>query len=152
MVHFTQRFQYPGVYYALSHDRRHLELTEYWYAQHMGTWGQQPRGIFGADEQVRPGKVDPRQGFETCGMTEFAKSFYLLGQISGDPIYADRTEDIMLNHFPASQAPDLKGLHYLTASNMPQIDRSWRDGDTVINYDKGRDVFAWENVFLDTKR
>ena len=126
-VNFAQKFQYPGVYYALSHDRRDLELTEYWYAQHMMTWGQQPRGVFGADENIRPGKVDPRHGIETCAMVEFSKSFYLLGQITGDPIYADQTEDIMLNHFPASQAPDLKGLHYLTASNMPQLDRNDHD-------------------------
>ncbi|MCX6993297.1 MAG: glycoside hydrolase family 127 protein [Kiritimatiellaeota bacterium] len=127
VVNFTQRFQYPGIYYALSHDRGHLELAEYWYTQHMLAWGQQPRGIFSADEKIRPGKVDPRQGFETCGMTEFAKSFYLLGRISGNPAYADRTEDIMLNHFPAAQAPDLKGLHYLTAANMPQLDRNDHD-------------------------
>ena len=89
----------------------------------MSVWGQQPRGIFGADERIRPGKVDPRQGFETCGITEFAKNFYLLGRITGDPLYADRCEDIMLNHFPASQTPDLKGLHYITASNLPQLDK-----------------------------
>lgn len=124
IVNFTQRFQYPGTYYALSHNKQHLVLTEYWYAQHLATWGQQPRGIFGADERIRPGKVDPRQGFETCGMTEFAKSFYLLGRITGNPLYADRCEDVMLNHFPASQTPDLKSLHYLTASNQPQLDAS----------------------------
>jgi hypothetical protein len=124
IVDFTQRFQYPATYYALSGDRRHLALSEYWYAQHMGTWGQQPRGIFGADELIRYGKVDPRQGFETCGMVEFAKSFYLMGRLTGDPMYADRCEDVMLNHFPASQTPDIKGLHYLTASNMPQLDAS----------------------------
>ena len=90
----------------------------------MGTWGQQPRGIFAADEKIRPGKVDPSHGFETCGMTEFAKSFYLLGRITGDPCYADQCEDIMLNHFPAAQTPDLKGLHYITASNCPQLDAS----------------------------
>jgi DUF1680 family protein len=122
IVNFTQRFAYPGIYYSLSHDPRHLALTEYWYRQHLDTWGQQPRGIFGADEQIRHGKTDPRQGFETCGMVEFAKSFYLLGQITGDPTYADRCEDIMLNHFPAAQTPDLKALHYLTAANMPQLD------------------------------
>jgi len=122
VVHFTQRFQYPGVYHALSRDPRHLALAGYWYAQHMAVWGQQPRGIFAADEQIRPGKVDPRQGFETCGMVEFAKSFYLLGRLTGDPIYADRTEDIMLNHYPPSHTRDLKALHYLTASNQPQLD------------------------------
>ena len=124
IVHFTQRFQYPGAYSALSRDPRHMALTEYWYAQHMLTWGQQPRGIFGADERIRPGKVDPRQAFETCGCVEFAKSFYLLGRLTGNPLYADRTEDVMLNHYPATHTPDLKGLHYLTASNQPQLDAS----------------------------
>lgn len=124
IVHFTQRFRYSGSYAVQSHAAWHLAQTEYWYAQHMATWGQQPRGIFGADEQIRPGKTDPRQGFETCGMTEFAKSFYLLGRITGDAVYADRCEDVMLNHFPAAQTPDLKALHYLTASNQPQLDAS----------------------------
>jgi hypothetical protein len=123
IVHFTQRFAYPALYSQQSPARNYLELSEYWYHQHMSVWGQQPRGIFGADERIRPGKVDPRQGFETCGMTEFSKSFYMLGRITGDPLYADRCEDIMLNHFPASQTPDLKGLHYITASNLPQLDK-----------------------------
>ncbi|MFA6716258.1 MAG: beta-L-arabinofuranosidase domain-containing protein, partial [Victivallaceae bacterium] len=30
-VNFAQRFSYPGIYYQLSQDRRHLELTNYWY-------------------------------------------------------------------------------------------------------------------------
>jgi hypothetical protein len=124
VVNFTQRFRYPGNFYAQSKASWHLQQTEYWYAQHMSTWGQQPRGIFGADENIRTGCVDPRQGFETCGMVEFAKSFYILGRVTGDTLYADRTEDVMLNHFPAASTPDLKGLHYLTASNQPQLDAS----------------------------
>ena len=73
---------------AQSREARHLDLAEYWYAQHLATWGQQPRGIFGADEQVRTGCVDPRQGFETCGFGEFAKSFYHLGRLTGRAQYA----------------------------------------------------------------
>ena len=124
IVHFTQRFSYFALFGRQTGVESGLAQSEYWYAQHMGTWGQQPRGIFAADERIRSGKTGPRQGFETCGMVEFAKSFYQLGRISGDTIYADRCEDIMLNHFPASQTPDLKGLHYLTASNQPQLDAS----------------------------
>ncbi len=124
VVNFTQRFAYGGLYFAQSRSDWHLAQTEYWYAQHMGTWGQHPRGIFGADELIRPGKTDPRQAVETCAMVEFAKNFYLLGRITGDCLYADRCEDVMLNHFPASQTPDLKGLHYLTASNQVQLDES----------------------------
>ncbi|MCK5157168.1 MAG: glycoside hydrolase family 127 protein [Spirochaetales bacterium] len=122
IVNFTQRYGYSGIYSQQSNESRHLKQSEYWYSQHMFVWGQQPRGIFGADEGIRPGKTDPRQGFETCGMIEFAKNFYLLGRITGSTLYADRCEDVMLNHFPAAQTPDLSGLHYLTASNLPQLD------------------------------
>ena len=136
VIHFTQRFAYPGTYATQSRDARHLDLTEYWYRQHLGTWGQQPRGIFGADEMIRPGCVDPRQGFETCGFGEFAKSFYFLGRLTGNTRFADRVEDLLFNHFPASMTPDLKGLHYLTAANQPQLDAS---ADHEY-YNKGRQI------------
>lgn len=138
IVNFTQRFRYPGSFYAQSGAQWHLDQTEYWYQQHLITWGQQPRGIFGADENIRTGCVDPRQGFETCGMVEFAKSFYILGRVTGDTLWADRTEDVMLNHFPASGTPDLRGLHYLTASNQPQLDASeeheYQNKGQMVNY------------------
>ena len=143
VVHFTQRFRYPGNYYAQSKAAWHLEASEYWYDQHLSTWGQQPRGIFGADERIRPGCVDPRQAIETCGMVEFAKSFYILGRITGHCIYADRCEDVMLNHFPASQTLDLKALHYLTASNQPQLDASERHE----YYNKGRQICYSPHIY-----
>ena len=126
VINFTQRFGYPGNFYPVTKDAALLAQTEFWYALHMATWGQQPRGIFGADEQITLGATDPRQGFETCGFGEFAKNNYALGRITGNPVYADRTEDLLLNHFPAAQTPDLKALHYLTASNQPQLDNSGR--------------------------
>lgn len=124
VVNFTQRFAYPGIFYTQTGEQWHLDTTEYWYAQHLLTWGFQPGGVFGADENTQTGFTDPRQGFETCAMVEFAKNFYSLGRLTGDPKYADRCEEVMLNHFPASMTPDLKGLHYLTASNQPQLDKS----------------------------
>ena len=124
IVHFTQRFSYPGRYYVQTGEPWYLQASDYWYGLHMAAWGQQPRGIFAADECTRMGCVDPRQAFETCGMVEFNKSFCILGRITGNPVYADRCEDITLNHFPAASTPDLKALHYVTASNQPQLDRS----------------------------
>lgn len=124
VVHFTQRFREPGNFYLQSGDPQHLAESEYWYSKHMDTWGQQPGGVFGADERIRPGKTDPKQACETCAMAEFNKSFYILGQITGNALYADRVEDIVFNSFPPSQTPDLKALHYLTAANQPQLDAS----------------------------
>ena len=118
-VNFTQLFRYPGVYYLQSREKRHLEESEYWYRQHMATWGQQAGGAFAGDELVRSGYLDPRQGIETCGIIEFANSFCMLGAISGNPEYADRCEEIIFNHFPASMTPEQRGVRYVNASNQP---------------------------------
>jgi len=61
-------------------------------------------------------------------------------QITGNPIYADRCEDIAFNSFPASMTPDLKGLHYLTAPNMIQLDKHdksplLQNSGTMLSYD-----------------
>jgi len=134
VVNFTQRFREPGTYYTQSHNPAHIMETERWYKQHMSTWGQQPGGIFAADERIRPGKTDPKQACETCAMIEFNKSFYILGKITGKALYADRCEDIQFNSFPVTQSPDFKALHYLTAANQPQLDSSANHD----YYNKGR--------------
>jgi len=136
VVNLAQRVGYPGSYYQRAGDKSLLDRGEYYYRQFIGTWGQQPRGAYAADERIRPGKVDPRQGIETCAMVELAKTWYHLGETTGDALYADRTEDIMLNHFAAAQTPDLKALHYITASNQPQLDAS----ENHDLYNKGRQV------------
>jgi hypothetical protein len=141
VVNFTQRFRYPGNYYLQTGENWYFRQTEYWYRQHMETWGQQPRGALAADERIRPGRVDPRQAIETCGMVEFQKSFTILGRIEGDPVYADRCEDIMFNHFPAAQTPDHRGVRYLTASNMPVSDNNFdHDYFNDRNYARGLKV------------
>ncbi|MCD6323101.1 MAG: glycoside hydrolase family 127 protein [Clostridiales bacterium] len=122
-VNFAQRFAYDAIYYQLSKNKDHLVKSEYWYSQQMNTWGQMPRGIFAADERIRPGCTDPRQAYETCGMVEFANNFYHLANITGETKYADRSEDILLNHFPATYSPDFKAVHYVTAANMPKISK-----------------------------
>ncbi|MCP5110300.1 MAG: hypothetical protein GY953_05650, partial [bacterium] len=119
VVHFMQRFRYPAQMYPLTGDARYLRKTELFYDTFMSAWGQMPRGVVAADERIRMAKIDPRQGFETCGMTEANKSHYLLSRITGRTLYADRIEDMTFNHLPASHAPDHRSLRYITASNMP---------------------------------
>lgn len=135
VVHFAQRYGYFGIYSQQDDPEFRRAQGEYWYSQHFATWGQHPRGMFSADEMIRSGKTDPRQGFETCTMIEFAKHFYELGRITGDTLYADRTEDLMLNHFPVTHDKELKGLHYLTASNQVQLDKE--QGHDLFNDHKG---------------
>jgi len=123
-VNIAQGFREPGVYFQQSHEPRHLDAAERNYSKVMGIYGQFPGGGFGGDENCRPGYTDPRQGFETCGIVEFMHSFEMLTKISGNPIWADRCEELAFNSLPAALTPDLKGLHYLTCANQVQLDKS----------------------------
>ena len=87
-------------------------------------YGQVPGGMFGADENARPGFTGPRQATETCGLVEMMGSDEMLLAITGNPIWADRAEEIAFNSLPASMTADLKALHYLTAPNQIQLDRA----------------------------
>ena len=125
-VDFGQRVGYDAVYSRQSGDPKDFAASEKAYLDFQEAWGQTPRGIFCADEQVRAGCTDPRQGYEPCGMVELAKNFYEMGRISGDTLYGDRAEDVILNHFIPSFSPDYQQMHYLTSSNLPILS-DWRE-------------------------
>ena len=122
-VNLAQGFREPGVYYQEAKDEKFLRAAENNYQTIMGLYGQFPGGGFAGDENCRPGYTDPRQGFETCGIVEFMHSFEMLLKVSGNPLWADRCEDIAVNSFPAALTPDWKGLHYLTCANQVQLDK-----------------------------
>ena len=123
-VNFAQSFREPAEYWQQAKDDRFLNATQRQYDTVMGTWGQVPGGGFGADENARKGYIDPRQGFETCGIVEFMHSFEMLEKITGDPRWSDRCEELAFNSLPAAMTPDLKGLHYLTCPNQVILDRT----------------------------
>ena len=125
-VNICQGFREPAQYYQQSKSPVHLQATERNYHEVMDEFGQVPGGMFGADENCRPGFGDPRQGAETCSMVELMRSNEILIGITGNPIYADRTEEIAFNSLPAAMTPDLKGLHYFTAPNMVQLDAGYK--------------------------
>ncbi|HEX7573348.1 MAG TPA: beta-L-arabinofuranosidase domain-containing protein [Bacteroidota bacterium] len=122
-VNLCQGFREPAEYFQQTGDRRYVQATLRNYDSIMSAYGQVPGGMFGADENARPGYAGPRQAAETCSMVEFMHSDQMLVAITGDPVWADRCEDVAFNSLPASMTPDLEGLHYLTAPNMIQCDR-----------------------------
>ena len=123
-VNLTMGFREPAQYYLITHDQRYLKSSYKNYDSIMTNFGQVPGGMFAADENARDGYTDPRQAAETCSMVEFMHSFEIMLWITGDPVWADRCEEVAFNSLPASMTPDLKGLHYLTAPNMVQLDTS----------------------------
>ena len=138
-VNIAMGFRYPAIFFQQTRARPLLEVVERNYRQVMDRYGRQPGGMFGADENIRPGKEDPRQGAETCTMVEFMASFESLLKITGDPVWADRAEEVAFNSLPASMTPDLKGLHYLTAANLIACDSSgdhdFQNSGTLVSYD-----------------
>lgn len=138
-VNIAMGFREPGTWFEQSKDPRFLEAVERNYRQVLDAYGRQPGGMFGADENIRPGKNDPRQGAETCTMVEFMASFEHLLKVTGDPKWADRAEEVAFNSLPAAMTPDLKGLHYLTAPNLISCDASgehdFQNSGTLLSYD-----------------
>ncbi|HLH81468.1 MAG TPA: beta-L-arabinofuranosidase domain-containing protein [Chthonomonas sp.] len=138
-VNLCEGFREPAEFYEVTGDPRYYQDTVRDYHTAWGLFGQVPGGMIGADENARPGYTGPRQAAETCAMVEVMYSDEMLTSISGDPHWADRCEDVAFNSLPASMTPDLKGLHYLTAPNMIQLDRASKapllqDGGDMLSY------------------
>lgn len=121
-VNLAQGFREPAVYFQQSHDSRHLQATERNWLEIRARYGQVPGGMFGGDENCRPGYTGPRQAIETCGVAEEMLSDEILLAITGQALWADRCEDAAFNTFPATMTADLKALRYLVAPNQPQSD------------------------------
>lgn len=138
-VNIAMGFRYPAVFWQQSRETKRLEAVERNYRLVRDAYGQQPGGMFGADENIRPGKSDPRQGAETCTMVEFMAGFESLLRITGDPVWADRAEEIAFNSLPAAMTPDLKALHYLTAPNLISCDATgehdFQNSGPLVSFD-----------------
>jgi len=117
-VNVAQAFREPAQYSQLSHDKKDLEATYKDFKIIRDHFGQVPGGMFGADENARPGYDDPRQGIETCGVVEQMNSNEQLIRITGDTFWADHTEEVAFNTFPATMMPDFRSLRYITSPNM----------------------------------
>ncbi len=139
-VNICQGFREPAQFWQVAKDVRYLQATIRNYETVMGIYGQVPGGMFGADENCRPGYTGPQQAAETCSMAEFIKSHAMLTYITGDGIWADRAEEVAFNSLPAAFTPDYKALHYLTAPNMVQLDRGnkapfLQNAGTMLSYE-----------------
>ncbi|HTN35542.1 MAG TPA: beta-L-arabinofuranosidase domain-containing protein [Arachidicoccus sp.] len=117
-VNIAQSFREPATFYMQSGDSADLKATYRDFHIVRDIYGQVPGGMFGADENARPGYTDPHQAVETCGMVEQMASDEMLLRFTGDPFWADHCEDVAFNTYPAAVMPDFKSLRYLTAPNM----------------------------------
>jgi hypothetical protein len=123
-VNIAQGFREPAQYALRSPSTALTQAAYQNYTSVMTSYGQFPGGGFAGDENARSGYGDPRQGFETCGIVEFMASHQLLARITGDPVWADRCEDLAFNSLPAALDPAGKAIHYITSANSVDLDNT----------------------------
>ncbi len=138
-VNLAQGFREPAQFYQQFRDERYLKATLRDFHAFMDEYGQVPGGMFGADENARPGHTGPRQAAETCTMVEFMHSDEMLVGMTGDVRWADHAENVAFNSLPAAVTPDFRGLHYLTAPNLVQLDRKSK----APIFDNGGDMLSY---------
>ncbi len=117
-VNVAQGFREPAEFYQVSKDLTDRRGSYAAFFAIRRYFGQVPGGMYGGDENSRPGYSDPRQGIETCGMVEQMNSDEELLRITGDPFWADHAENVAFNSYPAAVMPDFRSLRYITSPNM----------------------------------
>ncbi|WP_432190046.1 RICIN domain-containing protein [Streptomyces sp. Tue6028] len=146
-VNIAQGFREPAQYAARSGSADDVRAAYRTYDSVMGLYGQFPGGGFAGDENVRPGFTDPRQGFETCGIVELMASHELLTRLTGDPVWADRCEDLAFNALPAALDPQGRAVHYITSANCVDLDNrpkthaQFQNGFAMQSYRPGVDQY-----------
>ncbi|MFJ4923812.1 RICIN domain-containing protein [Streptomyces sp. NPDC088725] len=146
-VNIAQGFREPAQYALRSGSADLTQATYRDYAAIMGRYGQFPGGGFAGDENAREGFGDPRQGFETCGIVEFMASHELLTRVTGDPVWADRCEELAFNLLPAATDPEGRGIHYITAANSVDLDNvtknqgQFQNGFAMQSFQPGVDQY-----------
>jgi DUF1680 family protein len=121
-VNVAQAFRQPAQWWVQSREEKDRAQADANWRFVREKYGQVPGGMFGADENARPGFDDPRQCIETCGIVEEMLSHEILIAITGEMVWADRCEDAAFNSLPAAFTADMGGLRYLTAPNMAVSD------------------------------
>jgi hypothetical protein len=117
-VNFAQAFREPATFSLFSKKKSDWAATEKDLRVYTDEFGQMPGGMYGADENARKGRTDPRQAAESCAIAEMMFSHELLMVYSGDPKWGDHAEDVAFNWMPVTMTADLKALRYLQSANI----------------------------------
>jgi len=118
VVNIAECFREPATFFQQSGKASDLEASYRAFDFIREKYGQVPGGMFGADENARPGHDDPHQAAETCSFVEQILSNDMLMAITADPKWAANTEDVAFNSLPAAFTADYRALRYLTAPNQ----------------------------------
>lgn len=99
----------PAVSYAITRNKRHLEISRK-VLDVLDLHHGQVNGLFSGDEHYA-GK-EPTQGTELCAVVELMFSLETLLELQGDACYGDRLEKVTFNALPATFSPDMWAHQY----------------------------------------
>lgn len=118
VVNIAQCFRAPATFWLQSGRADDLQASYRNFDFIREKYGQVPGGMFGADENARPGHDDPHQASETCSFVEQIGSNAFMMSITADPKWVTNTEEVAFNSWPAALTSDYRALRYLTAPNQ----------------------------------
>jgi len=121
-VNIAECFREPATYFQQSGKPEDLEASYRNFDFIREKYGEVPGGMFGGDENCRPGHDDPHQAIETCALVEQLASNNVMLAITGDPKWSANSEDVAYNTLPSAFTADYRALRYLVAPNMAVSD------------------------------
>ena len=99
-----------------------------------------PTGIFTGDECLAGASAI--QGTELCAVVEYMYSLEWLVRVTGDPVFADRLEQIAFNALPATFSPDMWSHQY--DQQLNQIECSVKENRTWNTNGPDANIFGLE--------
>lgn len=117
-----------GVWYRQSGNTRDWESMKA-SLNSLDRFHGQANGMFSGDEHLA-GK-NPSRGTELCAVVEMMYSLEELLSVSGEPLFAERLEQIAYNALPAAFSPDMWSHQYDQQANQVicnVAERPWSNG------------------------
>lgn len=134
-VNLAQMMKTPLVRWQQDPNPRHLDAIEQAFAD-IETFHGQPHGLYGGDEALHGDA--PSRGSELCSAIEMMYSLEKMLEISGDPRFGDRLEQVAFNVLPTQCTDDHSARQYFQQTNQVLInkgDRSFfNDGGERVVY------------------
>ena len=109
-----QALKSAAVQYRASGEQSDIDST-YLRMHKMDKYHGQASGIFSCDECLAG--LNPSRGTELCTVVEAMFSYSTIFSILGDPVFADKVEQMTFNALPATMTADMWAHQYLQQSN-----------------------------------
>ncbi|MEM8681344.1 MAG: beta-L-arabinofuranosidase domain-containing protein, partial [Planctomycetota bacterium] len=117
-VNLAQGIKAPIVYSQYDQDPKYLQAVTKAFDD-LKKYHGQPHGLFGGDEALHGRQLT--RGSELCTAVEMMFSLETMLEITGDPRFADRLEEIAFNVLPSQISDDCQQRQYFQLANQVMV-------------------------------